>query len=620
MRPLLLLAAVLGLAAAAPPVVTKVEPPDWVPGPAPATLRILCTGANLAGASVQGPFPTSAIAVSQSGTHMFFDLKIPAHAAAGKYALRIVTRGGRAEAPFAVVTPLAPESRFQGFSSDDVVYLIMPDRFANGDPSNDDPTASPGMHDRAKTRYYHGGDFEGIIRRLPYLKDLGVTAIWLTPIYDNANHLNEREKYDGQAIADYHGYGAVDYYGVEEHFGTLDKFRELVDHAHALGIKVIQDQVANHTGPYHPWVEDPPTPTWFHGTEAQHLSNTWRTWTLIGPHASPAAQKTTLDGWFAGILPDLNQDDPEAARYLIQNTLWWIARTGIDGIRQDTLPYVPRRFWRDWTAAIRARYPHFNVVGEVFDSDPALVSFFQGGKARFDGIDSGIDTLFDFPLQNAIDKVFTGGAPLRELPKLLAHDALYPDAGRLVTFIDLHDLPRFLHRPGATPAALNEAFTFLFTTRGIPMLYYGDEIGMTGGDDPDNRRDFPGGWKEDASNAFDPAARTAEQQALFQRVQRLARLRAAAPALRRGSLLDLLVEDDAYAFARLSAAPNAPGSRVLVVFNNAAAPATLDVPLPGTGITDGTRLEDCLGAAPPVVVREGAVRIPLPPHSSAIYR
>jgi neopullulanase len=612
--------ALLPLAFAAPPMVSKVEPPDWVPGPSATSLRVLLTGANLAGATVKAQFATSGLAASPSGTHLFFDLKIPAHATRGKYPFQIETPGGRTEAPFSLVAPLPPAGRFQGFSSDDIVYLIMPDRFANGDPLNDDPAVSRGMHDRKAARYYHGGDFEGIIQHLPYLRDLGVTAIWLTPIYNNANRLNEREKYDGQAIADYHGYGAVDFYGVEEHFGTLDKFRELVDRAHALGIKVIQDQVANHTGPYHPWVEDPPTATWFHGTQALHISNTWRIWTLIDPHASPAAQKSTLDGWFAGILPDLNQDDPEVARYLIQNTLWWISRTGFDGIRQDTLPYVPRRFWRDWTTAIRARYPHFNVVGEVFDSDPALVSFFQGGKMRFDGIDSGVDALFDFPLQNAMDKVFTGAAPLRELPKVLAHDALYPDANRLVTFIDLHDLPRFLHRRGATREALIEAFTFLLTTRGIPMLYYGGEIGMNGGDDPDNRRDFPGGWKEDPSNAFDSAQRTPEQQALFQRFQHLARLRAATPPLRRGSLLHLLVEDDAYVFARLTSTDNAPGSRVLVAFNNAAVPAILQVPLTGTGIADGTRLEDLLGAAPPIYAAEGIARIKLPPHSSAIYR
>jgi glycosidase len=186
----------------------------------------------------------------------------------------------------------------------------MPDRFANGDPGNDDPTVSRGMHDRTKTRYYHGGDFRGVIERLPYLKDLGVTAIWFTPIYDNVNHLNERERYDNQAITDYHGYGAVDFCAVDEHFGTFAEFRELVDRAHRLGIKMIQDQVANHTGRYHPWVNDPPTPSWFHGTEAQHPSNTWRTWTLIDPHASAAAKLSTLDGWFAGILPDRTRTTP----------------------------------------------------------------------------------------------------------------------------------------------------------------------------------------------------------------------------------------------------------------------------------------------------------------------
>ena len=337
----------LSLASAAPPSITKVEPPDWPAEAQSTTLRVLLTGSNLTGARVTSRFPRDHLTVSASGTHLFLDLHLPAHPSPGTYSLRIDNGDGTATARFTIVAPLSPAGRFQGFSPDDVIYLLMPDRFANGDPTNDDPPVSRGMHDRTKPRYYHGGDFRGIVEHLPYLKDLGVTAIWLTPIYDNVNHLNEREKYDDQAITDYHGYGAIDFYGVGEHFGSLDEFRELVDRAHALGIKVIQDQVANHTGPYHPWVKDPPAPSWFHGTGTQHLSNTWRTWTLIDPHAAAAAKWSTLDGWFAGILPDLNQDDPEVARYLMQNTLWWIGRTGIDGIRQDTVPYVPRGFWRD---------------------------------------------------------------------------------------------------------------------------------------------------------------------------------------------------------------------------------------------------------------------------------
>jgi neopullulanase len=491
----------------------------------------------------------------------------------------------------------------------------MPDRFANGDPSNDDPAVSLGLHNRAESRYYHGGDFAGILQHLPYLKDLGVTAIWLTPVCDNANQLNQRERYKNKAVTDYHGYGATDFYAVDEHFGDLNQFRELVDQAHAHGIKIIQDQVANHTGPYHHWVEDPPTPTWFHGTEVRHLANTWRTWTLIDPHATPEMQRSTLEGWFVDILPDLNQDDPEVARYLIQNTLWWIGRTGIDGIREDTLPYVPRRFWRDWTAAIRRSYPAFRVVGEVFDADPGLVSFFQGGRTRFDGVDSGVDTLFDFPLQATIQKVFTDAAPTRELAQTLAHDSLYVDPNRLVTFVDLHDLPRFMSLEHATASGLERVFGFLLTARGIPMVYYGDEIGMTGGADPDNRRDFPGGWKEDPRNAFETAGRTAEQQNLWAQLQRLARLRAGSEALRRGKMVNLLVDDHAYAFARVT-----PRERAVVVFNNAPRPVTLHIPLAGSGVAEGAKLEDGYGGAPPVVARNNSIDVPLAAHAVAIYR
>lgn len=605
----------LRAAFAAGPAVTKVEPPDWPAEPNGITLRMLITGSGLAGATARCHFRCGPVSISASGTHLFVDQTIPANAAPGSYPIEITTASGRFEAPFSIVPALAAGGRFQGFSSDDVIYLIMPDRFANGDPSNDDPAISRGLHDRSKSRYYHGGDFAGIMQRLPYVKDLGVTAIWLTPIYDNSNTLNNRETYDNQAITDYHGYGATDYYGVEEHFGTLGQFRELVDRAHALGIKVIQDQVANHTGPYHPWVHDSPTPTWYNGTEAQHISNTWQTWTLIDPHATPQLQKSTLEGWFAGILPDLNQNDPETARYLIQNTLWWIGRTGIDGIREDTLPYVPRQFWHDWSASIRERYPAFRVVGEVFDSDPGLVSFFQGGKARLDGVDSGIDTLFDFPMQSVIRNVFTGAAPMRELPQMLAHDRLYDDANRLVTFVDLHDVTRFMSLKGASSSGLKLVFTLLMTMRGIPMIYYGDEIGMQGGDDPDNLRDFPGGLAEDTVNAFDPAGRTAEQQDIFEHLRKLARVRRELAPLRHGTTRNLLADANDYAFARAES-----GESVLVVLHNGAEPATIPVPVQGTGIRDGSTLEDRLGGAPAVRVRDGCAEVRLPAHTAAIYR
>jgi glycosidase len=604
-------------AIAAPPEILKVEPPNWWAGHSINPVRVMIRGRNLAGARVEavrvGVTP-GLTAVNAAGSYLFADLAIDSSASPGAYPLRVVTHEGAAEAPFTINAPLPREGRFQGFSSDDVIYLIMPDRFANGDPSNDDPPVSRGLYDRSKARYYHGGDFQGIVDHLPYLKDLGVTAIWMNPIYDNVNHLNERETYNNQAITDYHGYGAVDFYGVEEHLGTMEKLREMVDAAHRLGIKVIQDEVANHTGPYHPWVKDPPTPTWYNGTAAKHLANTWQTWTLADPHATPEMQKATLEGWFIDILPDLNQNDPECVRYLIQNTLWWIGMAGFDGIRQDTLPYVPRRFWRDWMAAIKHEYPGVRVIGEMFDGDPALVSFFQGGRPGFDGIDTGVDAVFDFPVFFPLRRAFAEGKPLRELVLMVGHDRLYPNPSQLVTFLGLHDVARFMNEPGASAGRLAQAFTFLMTARGIPLIYYGDEIGMPGGNDPDNRRDFPGGWKGDSRNGFEPSGRTPEQQALFEHVRKLAGIRARLEPLRRGTMVSLEADEQTWAYARVNGSDS-----VVVIFNNGTKPSVIDCGVQELGLPDGTLLEDQLGAGKAIRVEAGRIQALVPAASSAIY-
>jgi glycosidase len=597
--------------------VTKVEPPDWPRPDHAITLRLLLTGTGLTGASVtpcNSGIAASRLAASADGSYLFLDLAIPAHVRQGPCALGVSTPQGEASAPFAIAPALEPGRRFQGFSPDDLIYLIMPDRFANGDPANDDPAVSRGLFDRTQSHYYHGGDLAGVQQRLTYLKDLGVTAIWLTPVYDNVNHLNGRERDHGEAVTDYHGYGAVDFYAVEEHFGTLDSFRDLVDAAHRLGIRVIQDEVANHTGPYNPWVKDSPTPQWFNGTERDHLDETWQTWTLEDPHATPALQASTLEGWFANILPDLNQRDPEVSRYLIQNTLWWIGRTGIDGIREDTVPYVPRTFWSAWTRAIHENYPKVRVVGEVFDSDPALTSFYQGGREGFDGIDTGIDSVFDFPLESAIRRVFAAHASPSELARVIAHDRLYPDASRLVTFLGNHDMARFMNEPGATMDDLARAFTFLFSVRGTPLIYYGDEIGMAGGNDPDNRRDFPGGWREDARSAFEQSGRTPEENRLFDHVRRLGEVRRRSEALRRGAQVDLLASDHAYAFARV-----AGGAGAIAIVHDGPAPETLSLPVSALHWLDGVRLNDALGSLPPVTVAHGRLEIQAPARAALLY-
>ncbi len=611
----LAIAALLGsLAAGGSPVVTKVEPPNWWMGLNVKTVRLLIHGSGFTGARVvpsDHGASVSRVRVSDSGTYVFADVTV---LSAGSHPLRLLTTSGSAAVPFQVLPPPARTGRFQGFSSDDLIYQIMPDRFADGDPSNDDPPISRGLFDRRKPHYYHGGDFQGIVDHLPYLRDLGVTALWITPIYDNVNHLNEIETNHGQPGTDYHGYGAVDFYGVEEHFGDLNTFRQLVLRAHELGIRTILDMVENHCGPYHPWVKDPPTPTWFHGTAEHHLKETWQTWTLLGPTASAALRRPVLDGWFGDILPDLNQDDPEVARYLIQNTLWWIASTGIDGIREDTLIYVPRHFWRDWMAAIQRDFPHQRVVGEVFDRDPAVTSSFQGGNTHAGGVDTGVDSVFDFPQYYAMRESFAQGGSIEEVAATLAHDFLYPRPSMLVTFLGLHDVRRFMSAKGATYDGLRLAFTHLFASRGIPMIYSGDEIGMPGGNDPDNRRDFPGGWTEDPKNKFEPEGRNADEYTLFAHVRRLADLRQRYPALRRGGMEMLAANAQMLVYARLYAPQN-----VVVALNNGTQAGELDVDVSAAGFHDGDVLRDALGVGPDLTVAKYRVTVKLEPRSAALY-
>lgn len=602
--------------AAAQPAVLKVEPPFWWAGHSWDPVRLLITGHGLDGARVESRHPgvrVGLVRVAGNGDYLFVNLHVAREAATGPVPLEVVTAADRVRIPFSLAEPLARRGRFQGFSGDDVVYLLMPDRFANGDISNDNPPESPGLFDRNRARYYHGGDLQGVIDRLPYLEDLGVTALWMNPVYDNNNRLNDRETYGDGPITDYHGYGAVDFYAVEERFGNLALFRELVERAHELGIKVIMDQVANHTGPYHPWVGNPPTPTWFNGSETDHLENIWQTWTLNDPYATDATRRETLSGWFIDILPDLNQDDEEVSHYLIQNSLWWIGATGIDAIRQDTLPYVPRRFWRDWAAAVKREYPGFVLLGEMFDGDPAKVAFYQGGRPRFDGVDSGIDSLFDFPLFYRVRDAFARKQPLREVAVALSKDWVYEDPGRLVTFLGLHDVPRFMNEEGASLDGLKLAFTFLMTTRGTPLIYYGDEIGMPGGGDPDNRRPFPGGWPDDPRDAFSESGRTPAEQDVFQHLRHLTALRKELTPLRRGRLVNLLVTEQTWAYARVLG-----DELVVTAFNNAEAQTRLSVPVSDLPVTNHDILRDRLGLHPPVHVTGFHLQLDLPPRSAVI--
>jgi len=453
-----------------------------------------------------------------------------------------------------------------------------------------------------------------VIDHLPYLKELGVTAIWLTPWYDNYDRLNEIELKEDKPSTGFHGYNPQDFYTVEAHFGNHAKLRELVETAHRSGIKIIQDEVMNHTGPYHPWVDDPPTPTWFNGTRRTHLNNAFQTWTLHDPRAVELLKRETMKGWFLDFLPDLNQDDPEVAHYLIQNTLWWIGTTGLDGIRMDTWQYVPNTFWRDWTKALKREFPNFKVVGEVKDGDVVHTSFFQGGKVRFDGVDSGLDSLLDFPLFYSIRHAFAEGKAIDEIPKTLAKDYLYNNSEILVTLLGGHDDGRFMSESGATIAGLKLANAFVLTTRGVPQLYYGDEIALEGGDEPSTRGDFPGGFAGDKRDAFTAGGRTKDEQELFEFIRRLTTLRRELAPLQTGSLINLYVSEQQYAYAR-----TLRNSAVVMVFNNDDKSAAFEFDVSRIGIETNYVMQDRLGVSRDISVRDGRFRVALPKRSVAMF-
>lgn len=598
------------------PEILKVDPPSWWTRSSVNPVRLLIQGRNLQGARVEVLGPglriTSTPKINDRGTYIFVDLFIAPNAQPGYRVISVTTPHGSVRAPFQVLAPLNRTGRFQGFSPADVMYLIMIDRFADGDPLNNDPIQSRGIYDRKNKFYYHGGDLQGVIDRLPYLKDLGVTAIWLTPWYDNYDRLNQIELKEDKPSTGFHGYNPQDFYLVEEHFGTHEKLRELVEAAHRSGIKIIQDQVMNHTGPYHPWVDDPPTPTWFNGTRAKHLKNVFQTWVLHDPRAVDSLKRETMEGWFLDFLPDLNQHDPEVSRYLIQNALWWIGTTGLDGIRMDTWQYVPNSFWRDWNRALKREFPNFRVVGEVKDGDPVHTSFFQGGRVRFDGVDSGLDSLLDFPLFYPIRHAFAENKPIDQIPKTLAKDYLYTNSEILVTLLGGHDDGRFMSEKGATIEGLKLANAFVLTTRGVPQLYYGDEIAMEGGDEPTTRGDFPGGFKGDKRNAFTAAGRTKDEQELFEYIKRLTTLRRALEPLRAGLLINLYVSEQQYAYAR-----KGRSEAVVIVINNENDAATIEFDV--SRVARGGVLKDRLGVSPPVQINDGRMRVSLPKRSAAIF-
>lgn len=601
------------------PTVSKVEPPSWWAGHTINPVRLLVRGTNLHGARVTATRPEttcSAVVVNPAGTYLFVSVRVNPAAQPGNYPLQLETPAGKTIIPFRINATLDAATNFQGITNDDVIYLIMPDRFSNGDTTNDAPAGSPTeANDRKNSRAFHGGDLRGIINHLPYLKELGVTALWINPWYDNPNGITTCDK-PWCPNTNYHGYHAIDYYAVEDHFGDLRTLRELVEKAHRLGLKVIQDQVANHVGLQHPWTTNPPLDNWYHGTPARHLQNPFRGDLLLSPNAATEERRPTLDGWFVDQLPDMNQEEPEVARYEIQNALWWIGTTGLDGIRQDTIQYMPRFFIRDLSNALHQQYPKMWMVGEVFDRDPAHTAFFMGGRTGWDGIDTELDSVFDFALWQASLDVFSGKKPARHLRDTLKYDAGYPAASRLTTMLNNHDVKRTVSIEGMTIEGAMLHTAFLLSVRGIPQLYYGDEIAMQGNDDPDNRRDFPGGFPGDARNAFSKLGRSADEQRMYEWTRNWIALRREHPAIRRGQTIDLIYDDEMYAFARRLSNEET----ILIIINRAATAKKANIPFALIDAADTSQLIPLLVARDRVRASGQAFSFDVAPRTAVAYK
>ncbi len=568
------------------PVVQQAEPPNWwsdLPNP-----MVLLYGRNLTGARIGSSMAGISVRrtkISQNG-HWAFVWLDTTQAPPQKFDLVVRTASGQTRVPYELDKRHAPTDGFHGFTPSDAMYLIMPDRFSDGDVSNDQLAKAPGTFDRSNPNAYHGGDLRGIENHLDYIQKLGATTVWITPLYAQ-----------DPASQDYDGYEPVDMYRVNPHFGTLADYEALAAAVHGQGMKLVLDMVANHVGPTSPWVADPPAPDWFHGTLANHLEASEDFGSITDPHAAAAASTAVVDGWFRNVLPDLNQSNPLVKQYLIQNAIWWIEWGALDGLRLDTFPYVDRSFWQDFHTELQALYPNLTTVGEVYSPAPTVVSYFAGGVKR-EGIDTGVYALFDFPSYFALRAALAGTSPagggsVDTLRSIQQQDWLYPHPDRLAIFLGNQDTARFISEPGASVARMRIAFGLVATMRGMPQIYSGDEIAMQGGNGPDSRRDFPGGFPGDTNNAFEATGRTPAQEAMHAWVEGLLDLRAHHDVLQTGAQQNLLTDDTGFVFARIAAATPgkaapAPASAqegsVLVLMNKSDSSRTFHLDFSGTAL------------------------------------
>lgn len=553
--------------------VKKIAPSFWWAGMKHSELQILLYGDDLSSSdvTVSGEGVYLEEVVKQENPNyllLYVDLS---EAKAQTFHIQLKNGKKQLQIPYELKARMRKGEDVKGFTSEDVLYLIMPDRFSNGNPENDVvKDMKETKLDRTDSFARHGGDLQGISNHLDYIADLGVTAIWLNPTQEN-----------DMEGGSYHGYAITDYYQVDRRFGSNEDFRDMVDKAHGKGLKVVMDMIFNHCGSENYLFKDKPSKEWFN-FHSNYVQTSFKTASVMDIHASEYEKKIATDGWFTSVMPDFNQRNRHVARYLIQSSIWWIEYAGINGIRQDTHPYADFDFMSQWCKEVLEEYPYFNIVGETWLNSNVLVSYWQKDSKLAAPLNSNLPTVMDFPLQALMNQAFdeeTGewGGGLYKLYDYQTQDLVYANPMNLLTFLDNHDTSRFTRTDEMTQnlKRYKQALVFLLTTRGIPQIYYGTEILMTGDKgkgDGDLRKDFPGGWRGDVRNCFEASGRTSLENEAFEFTRRLLNWRKGNSVIGKGTLKHYSISQGVYVYQR-----EFNGKSVVVVMNGTDSPKELNL-------------------------------------------
>ena len=546
----------------------RIDPPNWWAGMKNTSVQLLVHSPQIRDAEPSINYPgvrIDSVVRLDSPNYQIIYLNIPQSVNPGK--MDISFKNGKKS--MTVKYELKQRDGIQPtpFTSSDILYLIMPDRFADGDISNNDVEELT-FHEpvnRNNPNGRHGGDLKGIENHLGYIDSLGMTAIWLNPVLEN-----------DMPGGSYHGYATTDYYKVDPLLRTNEEYADLIKKTHDRGMKVVMDMIFNHSGSEHPWMHDMPSKDWYNHPDGKLMTD-FHLSTVNDPYASDYDYERTVRGWFVSSMPDLNQNNPHVMKYLIQNSIWWIEYSKIDGIRMDTYPYAEMEPMAQWIKDVQMEYPDYNIVGECWYNDVAGTAFWQGGNCLSAKGNPELPTVMDFPTMMIANSSFHGdtqyGKGLNEIYNRLSLDYLYANKQKVLTFLDNHDTDRFLREKPSNLASWKQGIAFLLTTRGIPQIYYGTELLMFGSKkrtDGDIRLDVPGGFPGDSHNEFTPEGRSALQNEAYNFLSRIAQWRKGNDVIARGSLKHFMPDNGMYVYER-----SLDDKRVIVIMNGT--DRTLDI-------------------------------------------